>query len=118
MEVEKYFVNKEKGICTCVLSDCEYDAIEEVEHIFGHTCNSLIVKANKDYLIDYRYVGIAKCSPEDTFDEIFGKDLAFERAYVKYIKAKKRVSEKICKNVICKIGRVEEHFNSKRYKDL
>lgn len=58
MRTYNYKVNKEKGVVTCVLT---------VE-------NRILSEA---------FVGIARCSKEDTFDEDFGKTIARQRAVLK-----------------------------------
>jgi len=58
MRTYNYKVNKEKGVVTCVL-----------------TVRSRIMSDV--------FVGIARCSKEDTFDEDFGKTIARQRAVLK-----------------------------------
>lgn len=58
MRTYNYKVNKEKGVVTCVLT-VESRIMSDV------------------------FVGIARCSKEDTFDEDFGKTIARQRAVLK-----------------------------------
>ena len=83
---EKYIVNKEKRTVVCVLSDCSRDALKAIDKSF----KEIFVY---DLYINDKYVGVAKCSPEDEWDEKIGKRLAFSRAYAEYrgaIKVKAR----------------------------
>ena len=116
MRVRKYLVNKEKGVCTCVISDCKYDAIDEIKRMFGYSGTLLLIPMTKRYILNTKYVGIARCAPEDEFDENIGKKLAYERAVNLYRKDKKRIADMVCKNTIERIGKVEKHFS--RYSNL
>lgn len=60
MFTEKFFVNQEKGIVVCVIEDYALDTVR----------------------------GIAKCDPNDVFDESVGKAIAGRRAYIKLLKRK------------------------------
>ena len=70
----RYIVNKEKKTIVCCLQNCHEIAINR------------IIKYARDYFpgVEYyisdNYIGIAKCAPEDTWDEEFGKKLALKRA--------------------------------------
>ena len=81
-EVE-FRVFPEKGIVVCRLLDCAEIAknrIEKYTHIsFRHW--------SINYLISDVFVGIAKCAPEDTFDEEVGKKIALTKAKAKRCKA-------------------------------
>lgn len=69
-----YVVNKDKRTVTCIIS----------------TINDYNRKLNKynfedgrkdSYYDDFnQYIGIARCNPEDTWDEVYGKRLAEYRA--------------------------------------
>ena len=86
----KYYVNKDKRTVVCTIECNEFDAIDYVEnsqvlalyyggadpkHTYSHA------------LMPTKFVGIAKCSTEDVFDEHIGRLLAFNRAKSKYDKA-------------------------------
>lgn len=69
----EYKVNKEKGTVVCIIT-----TVDDIPHRLEK-----YGLADEDYdnLIDIRYYkGIAKCSPEDDWDEEYGKRLAEYRA--------------------------------------
>ena len=74
----KFFVNKEKGIVVCVI-DMNLGMIADRFKKYD------ILIPDSYVLYDYHvtFKGIAKCAPEDTFDENYGKRLAEYRANVK-----------------------------------
>lgn len=69
-----YKINKDKRTITCIIS----------------TINDYDKKLKKYHFEDYKrnywdddfkqYIGIARCNPEDTWDEVYGKRLAEYRA--------------------------------------
>ncbi len=78
----RYQVNPEKRTVACYLTDCEND----IFYAFNPKENSVIWDLNVDWKIKDRYVGVAKCSEDDTFDEEFGKKLARNRMLKEYYK--------------------------------
>ena len=77
-----YYVNKEKKVVVAKMTGCSN----------GLACDM----CRKGYPqipafeIANAFIGKAKCSPDDTFDEETGKKIAFKRAYKKYVMAKKK----------------------------
>lgn len=77
-----YYVNKEKKVVVAKMTGC----------FNGLACDM----CRKGYPpipafeIANAFIGKAKCSPDDTFDEETGKKIAFKRAYKKYVMAKKK----------------------------
>lgn len=74
----KYHVNKEKGTVVCVLTaGYSYDLFNYALANYG---------PDRTY---FEAVGVAKCNPEDKFDEKLGKRLAESKAkrnaYKKYV---------------------------------
>ena len=65
----EFKVFADKGVIVCRLLDCEEIAISR---IFKYVKISCIFNYDK-YLINDVYTGVAKCSPEDTFNEEYGK---------------------------------------------
>ena len=61
---------------------------------FNTTDNNMVIATL--YYHHKKYVGKAKCAPEDTFDYEFGKKLAYDRALKKWFKAKKSFLEEKC----------------------
>lgn len=85
--ITKYYVNKEKRTVVCVIESREYDALDYIEKGLGdiNFYDTPMTKKNeKNYLMPTRFVGVAKCSPQDEFNEETGRTLAFHRAKLKY----------------------------------
>lgn len=89
---EKYIVNKEKRTVVCILSNCSEDVLKAIDKSFRKIFIS-------DLYINDKYVGVAKCSPEDEWDEKIGKRLAFSRAYAEYRGAIKVKARKFIANM-------------------
>lgn len=68
----KYYVNKEKRTVACVITGCEWAAYNRVWRY--------VRLEDSAFKIADEYTGIAKCAPDDEWDEAFGKRLAFARA--------------------------------------
>ena len=99
-----YFVNKEKGVVVCVLRNCEGDAFLDFSQRFYNEHERYMTPVNQKYFINSTYRGIAKCDfSEDEFNETFGKDLAFQRARNKYLRAKAKMIRRICNDMTQKI---------------
>ena len=90
----KYLINEKKGIVTAWFEDGDLskrDLMEaELYAMIRNRCNNTrlylvlygsdIVEQFMDrYSDDLSFVGIAQCSPEDTFDKEVGKKIAFDR---------------------------------------
>ena len=76
---KRYIINKEKRTIVCLLEDCErmlwQDACKHFPMIvlgWGYT---------PDITLEKTYRGVAKCNPNDEWDEELGKKLACDRAY-------------------------------------
>lgn len=109
----EYIVKEEQGVVICIISGCEFDAVELVDKhtdLFGHPC------VPDKFAISDKYKGVARCTADDTFDVEYGKKLAFKKAYLKYTKALekkvrfivddyKKYSEKVLKG--CEKARTE-----------
>ena len=72
----KFHVNREKRKVVCILEQTE-DMLNE----FFETepIGELVYAYHKSKTLPNRFIGIATCSAEDTWDEDFGKRLAFQR---------------------------------------
>lgn len=85
-----YYINEDKRTVTAVLPLTQLDAIEFYEKAIerANPINKYDILMNVNlrdkYLIKDKYVGIAKCSPEDEFDEEKGMSLAKHRCLSKY----------------------------------
>lgn len=92
-----FIVNKEKRTVTCIASDCKFDIVNDLtkklssEKIDTQMILISDILATDLLLISDTFVGVAKCSPFDTFDEEYGKRLAIRKMRVKYNAAKDKV---------------------------
>lgn len=86
----RYFVNEEKKIVVCKLENCFKALNCDMCHKGWPGSEAL--------MIDNEFVGKAQCSPEDTFDIEIGKKIAYKRAVIKMIKAKKRTLDNFVKD--------------------
>lgn len=72
----EFIVNEEKGIVVCKIWDCGDIAFRRIQKYTGRTLSPFCL----DYDINDVYVGVAKCSPEDTFNLGKGKKIALVKA--------------------------------------
>lgn len=79
---EDYYVNEEKKIVVCKISDCSGALICDMCHKGWPPTDEMIINDS--------FVGKAKCSSEDTFDVERGKRIARIRAYAKLARAKQK----------------------------
>lgn len=92
-----YIVKEQEGIVVCIISDCELNAINVVNSttgIFDVCCLGTIPE--EFFLGEYK--GVSKCVPEDTFDVEYGKNLAYSKAYLKYVTALEKKVKYIVKD--------------------
>lgn len=80
----KFSVNEEKRRVICFLYNCDDIAIKRIKKYAP--CFD-ITKYKKKLRVDSLYIGVARCAPEDEFDEAFGKRLALSRAKAKRCRA-------------------------------
>lgn len=73
------------------------DFIKELRNIERKNCNSdvFFFSLRDEMLWDYDtfYRGIAKCHPNDTFNLEKGKEIAYKRAYLKFLRDKAKKAE-------------------------
>lgn len=87
-----YIVNEEAGVVICNISDCECNAIAMIDKRTGLFSNPLGYIPEEFYMNE-QYKGVARCAEGDTFDEEYGKKLAYRKAYLKYtIALSKKIS--------------------------
>lgn len=78
----RYEVNEEKRTVVAVITDTYYDAILMADKMFKNTpfrTDFGYSQHMRKYYIKDTYVGIAKCNPDDEWDEEVGKELARQR---------------------------------------
>lgn len=117
-----YYVNKEKGTVACVLRGCTVDAVVELSDIESISVG-MQQGIPKDFLMHDTYTGVAVCKEGDTFDEQFGRELAYRIAYTKYRNALRKKAgyimndyEKYTKTVIQKMADVYKRLAAKQIK--
>lgn len=81
-----YIVKENEGIVVCIISGCSCNAIELTDNYTGLHDVPMFMPPDK-FLLNNQYRGIAKCNVNDTFDEEYGKRLAYRKAYLKYTTA-------------------------------
>ena len=92
-----YIVKPEEGVVVCIIYDCCCNAMALVnKHTGLFEGKPCLCNENRYCLGEYR--GVAKCSSEDTFDEEYGKKLAYKKAYVKYASALEKTVKRIAKD--------------------
>ena len=77
----KYYVNEDKRTVVCVIQSRKLDAVNFMEKT-GFEFLQFSDKAMQ--VMPTRFVGVARCSPEDKYDEHIGRLIAFDRAKEKY----------------------------------
>ena len=111
-----YMVNRQNNACTAIIKECALDALKE---FYKQTQYNVAIGKHYLFLMDDSFVGVAKCSPDDEFDEKVGKNLAFRRAYEKYLKQKRRVMLDIADYVEKRADITRNYLKeNKRYKNL
>lgn len=79
-----YYVNESKRTVVAVITNTEEALINKIRKSLKGGLNEFFAfKGYRSYMPD-KFVGKAKCAPEDTWDEVYGKQLARERALEKY----------------------------------
>ena len=84
----KYNVDTEARTVTATLEGCHDDVVKTFNRRLG---DSVLTKDDNIYKaaqIPDTFIGMAKCHPDDTFDEEVGKQLAKERLLDNYHTAK------------------------------
>jgi len=100
--VVKQFVNEEKRTCVTVIMNAQ--------NALRNKLFSTNIRGVAADIIPDRYVGIAKCAPDDEFDPEIGLALSRERAFLKFHKAwnreLNRVHRRINRNVLTRIEKL------------
>lgn len=81
----KYIQLPEKKMTIAILEDCRYDAVVKISKML-EAASSLRFDPQK-YLMANSFRAIAKCAPEDEWDEEVGKAVAKAKVMKKYYKA-------------------------------
>lgn len=111
MEVERnqndveFIVKADKGVVVCKLHNCK----EIVEKRIFKQNNTVFPYFPEKYYIDNIYVGVAKCAPEDTFDEEIGKKIALTKAKRKRAQAANNAIKQYISDVQKDLSRLEQY---------
>ncbi len=73
----EYFVFKNKGVVVCKLHNCKSLALDRISKYANVLCPVMDIHK---YFINDVFTGVAKCSPDDSFDLEYGKKLALTKA--------------------------------------
>lgn len=81
----KYSIHKKNGVVVATMSDCEADAVNK----FGANVQTVMIprinpKDNR-FIMPHKFVGVARCSKNDEFDEKTGMKIAKQRLMQKYV---------------------------------
>jgi len=76
----KYTVLPEQKKVIAIVTDCEDDVIKTIAKNMPEN----LYFNEGAYKLKHSYKGIAKCHPDDEFDEDLGKKIARNRALIKY----------------------------------
>lgn len=71
----EYFVNLEAGVVVCRINNCR-----DIANLRIHKYSNSEPWEPWNYTLPDSFIGVAKCAPEDEFDEEYGKKLALLRA--------------------------------------
>lgn len=91
-----YYINEEAGVVVAKIECMHREPDEIVESISWKLrrsdsrmegINTYLAGDNSRYELRPYYTGVAKCSPDDTFDIEVGKRIALARAQIKYHEA-------------------------------
>ena len=88
----QYVVDKKNRVVIATIDDCRWDAIDKINKKFIHQATSKMEISSfiSDMLMPNRFKAVARCCPEDEWDENVGKRLACERLTKKYEKSLNR----------------------------
>lgn len=98
-----YKIDKKNKVVVCKLSGCTYIALDRIEK-YG-----LIDYAIPEAIIPDFYYGVARCLPEDKFDEEYGKEIALTKAKAKRCKAINKALKKYIKRVRRQLDTLEKY---------
>ena len=112
-EVEKgdgyeFLYFPKKGVVVCKLYDCEFTA---TDRIYKYMNKSIKFEYDniKKYIINDVFVGVARCSKEDTYDKTFGRKLALTKAKAKRGKATNDAIKKFIKDFNTRLLTLENY---------
>lgn len=108
----KFKVDKERGIVTCIMTTTEDFLSRIIRYGFAEAFYRLPLSLDdlrEDDLDVRKYVGVARCNPEDEWDEEYGKQLAEYRAALKRRNDINQEIENFCYRMNCHIDNLWFH---------
>lgn len=107
-----YNIDKKNRIITASMDECTFEAYVNLKKINSDV--GLLIDffdlAWDDFSMKRIYTGIAKCHPDDNWDEEKGKELAKDRLLAKYYKDYLNIFEKILFKINRFSSEVEKKF--------
>ncbi len=89
-----FYINEDARTVTCVYYPKDwYDAFDEANKFPRR--NKITVLVNKKYRLKPKYVGIARCNPEDKWNEEIGKLVAYKYMKREYFADFSRITRKM-----------------------
>ena len=98
-----YYVNKEKRKVICIIKNTKYLFLNYIED-FNLYLDCEDTTLYSQLLMPTRFIGIATCTPEDTFNESLGRKIAFN-------KAKTKLHNSFFKRAQTYTNKIDEEFN-------
>ena len=108
-----FIVNKEKRTVVCYVVDVKEQFVATVPYDFEDFVHADRCWSHKPkYLLNIKYCGIAKCAPDDEWDEEIGRHIAYHRMLHKFHKDFFRVASKFINTVDEQLRDYLEQVNS------
>jgi len=97
-----YEVYEEANTVKCILhgDEVKYSCARKIKQTFDRVKGNKLNFDENEFLISDEFIGMAKCSGDDVFDEKIGKDVARKKAFLKYNNACKKQTQKMKTAVI------------------
>lgn len=108
----KYYVNEKKRMVVAVLGGVDENVSEDALIYYFKNCGRFIreIAYNQSFYIKNKYVGVAKCHPDDAFDVETGKEIAKAKCLSKYYRDRDRAVVDIWQHVVDANQKVVEHL--------
>ena len=95
----EYWIDEEKGVVVCKIYDCHKIPLNRIYKYTGINYEPSDEQYWR-YIIDYMYVGVAKCAKEDTFNKETGMKIALTKAKIKRGRAINRAVAKFIEDQV------------------
>lgn len=76
----EFKINEEKRTITCIITTRNDFLSKLIKYGFADSFNLFALDWDAEDIEEKKYVGVARCSPDDEWDETYGCDLAEARA--------------------------------------